>query len=169
MTKKTGIHLEERIIVGSSGTIYKIVPEALSTTRAPEYEIRGALLGMNTDFETLIKAIRSAKNVLIKGQDNAQGNAHTAIKILEGIDEGMINYQLNNRAAIVEFCSLVCIKEGEKLNVHTEEQIRDKYIDWGEIPILDFLDLAGRLIPGFREFYLAAIKGERQQSETSEI
>lgn len=169
MTKKTGIYLDERIIVGSSGTIYKIVPEALSTTRAPEYEIRGGLLGLNTDFETLIKGIRSAKNVLIKGTDNAQGNVHNAVNTLDGIEAGLINYQLNKRPAIIEFCSLVCIKEGEKLNVHTEEQIRDKYADWGEIPILDFLDLAGRLIPGFREFYLAAIKGERQQSETSEI
>lgn len=155
---KPHIDLEKMQIVGESGTIYKIIPEMLSAGRLPEYEIRGMTLGFRTDFDTVLRTINEVEEVLMRGKDNAQGNAVTAVNKLRGIKNGMIQYATNGRAAVIEFCSLVCIKEGENIGVHTEEQIRDKFNDWASIPAADFFYLAARLTPSFPEHYNAALR-----------
>lgn len=155
------IDYEKRIITGKSGKIYRIVPEIISAGRAPEFEIRSILLGYKTDFETLLKTINEIENILIKGPDNAQGNAHKALNKIDDFKKGLINFKLNNRSAIVEFASLYCIGEDEDVSNHSEDVIRYKFADWAHIPEVDFFLLSANAIKGFRESYLNALESQK--------
>lgn len=154
---KAHIDYEKQHIVGKTGKIYRIMPEMLSTARAPEYEIQGALLGFNTNFESIYKTIIEVKEVLLRGKDNAQGNTYVAVQKLDQIIEGLYRFQDSKRPQVIELLSLICIADGEDVGIHSEQQIREKYEEWAEIPIVDFIVLASRLIPGFKEYYKEAL------------
>ena len=150
---KAYIDYEKKQIIGRSGTVYRILPEMLSGGRAPEWEIRGALLGFRTDFETIYRGITEAINALLYGKDSVVGNSYAAIEKLKAIQKGLLHYQENARAPVIEFISLVTLYDGEDTAQHTEEQIRKKYEDWADIPVVDFILLASKLIPKFHEYY----------------
>lgn len=155
---KNKIDWENRKIYGHSGKEYKILPELLTAGRAAEFQIRGMVLGFNTDFETLLKLVHNAAKRLREG--NNYGAIADTITELEQFKKGMLNYQENSRPAIVEFCSLFCIGEGENTGIHNEDIIREKYNDWREIPIQDFFLLSGQAIPYFRERLAEAVSGQ---------
>lgn len=157
---KANIDIENRKIIGESGKVYKISPETLSIGRAAEFQIRGILLGFKTDFETLLIMVDSSIKRLEGGK--TFGDIADTINELKSFRKGLIDYQLNTRPAIVEFCSLFCIGEGEEVGTHTEDVIREKYADWKTIPEQDFFFLCANVIPSFRESYLKAIKGEQE-------
>lgn len=161
------IDFENRTITGKSGKVYKIVPELISSGRAPEFEIRSILLGYKTDFETLMKMMNEVETILTKGTDNAQGNAHKALVKIADFKKGLINFQLNNRSAIVEFASLYCIAEGEDVSTHNEDIIREKFKDWAHIPEVDFFFLSANAIRGFRESYLKYSESEKEANKAA--
>ena len=146
------IDYEKGIITGKSGKIYKIAISDISSARYTDYTIRSSLLAFNTDFETLFTRINTALNHLRFGKENAQGNAYLAITELESILKGMVNYQENQRPAVIEYCSTFCISEGEDVSVHTEQQISEKYDDWKHIPLVDFFLLSMKATPKFKEY-----------------
>ncbi len=154
------IDFDKRVIKGKSGKIYKIAPEDISVGRWAEFEIRGLTIAYNTDFETLLNMIKEVKDVLMNGKNNAQGNTHVAISKIEEFENGMINYQLNKRPKLIEFISLFVVSEDEDKSIHTEEQIREKYNDWADIPISDFFFLCANVIPSFREILLNTLQNE---------
>lgn len=158
------INYEKGIITGKSGKVYKITPETISSARYTEYNIRGALLAYNTDFETIFTRIATAISHLRTGKENPVGNGMNAINELELILKGMVNYQENSRPAIIEFCSCFCIADGEDVSVHTEDQIRDKYEDWKHIPIYDFFLLATKATPKFKDFLIEILERNKQNN-----
>jgi hypothetical protein len=157
---KAKIDIENRKIIGHSGKVYKINPEGLSIGRAAEFQIRGILLGFKTDFETLLKMVDSSVKRLEGGK--TFGDIADTINELKSFRKGMLDYQLNTRPTIIEFCSLFCIGEGEDIGTHTEDVIREKYDEWKTIPDQDFFFLCANVIPHFRESYLKALKGEQE-------
>ncbi|MFO0201560.1 MAG: hypothetical protein ACK528_00355, partial [Alphaproteobacteria bacterium] len=89
------IDFDKRKIIGKSGTVYKIAPEDISVGRWAEFEIRSITLAYNTDFETLLNTFRGVKDDLMNGKNNAQGNAHHALRKIEDFEKGMVDYQMN--------------------------------------------------------------------------
>jgi hypothetical protein len=79
-------------------------------------------------------------------------------------EKGMINFQMNKRSELVEFCYLLCIGENEDVGKFTEDQIIEKWNDWAEIPEADFFFLCTKAISSFRERYLE-IMGVKQSNE----
>jgi hypothetical protein len=156
---KSKIDFENRVIYGRSGKIYKILPEMLTIGRAAEFEIRSILIGYKTDFETLLKLISNVETRLRNG--NTWGTISDVINDLKDFKQGLINYQLNSRPAIVEFMSLFCIGDGEDTGIHSEEIIREKFEDWREISEQDFFLLCANVIPSFRSNYLQAVKEQK--------
>lgn len=163
---KAKIDWEKRQIIGRSGKVYRIAPETLSTGRTPEFEIRSIALAYRTDFETLLKLIRKVKGVLRDGR--TFGEVADALNLLEKFEQGMINFQLNNRSELVEFCSLFCIGENEDVGVHTEDIIIEKYEDWREIPEVDFFLLCTKAISSFRQRYLEIMGIKQEQIQELE-
>lgn len=167
--KKAYINFKESKIYGRSGTVYNIQPEMLSTGRAPEYEIRTATLGFVSDFKSIYTAINDAINILMRGKDNAQGNAHVAINKLQAITERLTKLQDVKRSSMVEFCSLFCIGPNEDVSTHDEETIRAKWEDWAEIPEKDFFLLATSVIDGYRDIYLEVANNQQGVNKTKAI
>lgn len=162
------IDIQKMIITGKSGRVYKIMPESISAARYSEYSLRSSLLAFKTDFETLFTSINKAIEHLRHGKENSIGNAMNAAALLENIQKGMMNFQENNRPAIIEFVSLFVIGDGEDVSKHSEDQIRVKYEDWAHIPIVDFFLLASHAIPKFKEC-LIEILGKENPSLLQEI
>jgi len=83
----------------------------------------------------------------------------------------MVNYQLNKRSKIVEFVSLFTTEKDEDVSIHTEEQIRKKYDDWGHIPVADFFLLCANVIPSFKDILINTLQNQKEklQSETNMI
>jgi hypothetical protein len=158
------IDWNNRIITGSSGKVYKIQPELISAGRAPEFEIRGMVLGYRTNLDTLAALHSNVKLTLIKGEDNMAGNIHKVLNLLDDFDKGILHYLENKRNALLEFASLFCIAEGEDVGIHNEEIIRDKYNDWKHIPDQDFFFLCQKAIPSFAKRYLETEKAVNQKS-----
>ena len=157
------IDLQKMIITGKSGKIYKIMPESISAARYSEYSLRSSLLAFKTDFETLFTSINKAIEHLRYGKENAIGNAMNAASLLENIQKGMINFQENNRPAIIEFVSLFTIAENEDVSKHSEDQIREKYEDWSHIAIVDFFLLVSQAIPKFKECLIEILVKENPE------
>jgi len=160
------ISWEKREIIGKSGKVYKIVPESLSAGRTAEFEIRAMLLAYRTDFETLLKLLKKVKAALRDGR--TFGEVHDALTDMDKFEEGMVNFQLNGRSELVEFCSLFCIADGEDVGVFTQEQIIDKWNDWKHIPEADFFLLCAKAIPSFKEKFLEILKVTGQSPSQQE-
>ena len=161
--KTEHIDFEKRIIKGKSGKLYKIAPEDISAGRWAEFEIRSLTISYNTDFETLLTTLREIKDIIMNGKNNAQGNAHHALKKIEEFEGGLVNYQLNSRPKLIEFVSLFCIAEGEDKAIHNEDQIREKYNDWAHIPIADFFLLCANVIPSFKDALINTLQEEKEK------
>lgn len=150
------IDWDKRQITGKSGKVYKIVPESLSAGRTAEFEIRAMMLAYKTDFETLAKLLSRVRHSLREGK--TFGDVADALNDLDKFEEGLVNFQLNGRSELVEFCALFCIAEGEDVGVFTQEQIIDKWNDWKHIPEADFFLLCAKAIPSFKERFLDILK-----------
>lgn len=124
------IDWSNRTITGQSGKVYKILPELISAGRAPEFEIRGMVLGYRTNLDTLAQLHSDIKTILTKGEDNMAGNIHKVLNKLDDFDKGILHYLENKRNALLEFASLFCIADGEDVGTHSEDIIREKYNDW---------------------------------------
>lgn len=159
------IDLEKRIIVGKSGTVYKIAPEDITVGRWPKYEIWSALVGTRLDFNSFIKTL----NEVIKQMTSAKGlgdiiEPYTRLK---DIRDGAVRYAETSRSQLVEYASLFCLKTDSEGNIIeetsdlTESQIIEKFNDWKEIPMNDFFLLVMKAIPGYIENY----KNFQNQSE----
>lgn len=144
------IDFKNRKIYGKSGKVY-YVEMSISAGRMSEYDIRGSLLALNTNFDTLVARINKIEYYLVKGEDNAQGNAHNAIMEVRAIKEGLKRFAENQRPAVIEFCALFCNEEGEDTSTFDEGMFERKYLDWAHIPVEDFFYLAGMSIPAYRE------------------
>lgn len=148
---KSKIDWDKRLIYGKEYT-YKISPETLSVGRSAEFEIRSMLLPYQMNFENLfietdevIKTLRGIEVGSIK-----IGILYDLINKLESRQKSLLNFQMNKRSSIVEFCSLFCIRDGEDIGIFTEDIIREKYQDWADIPEDDFFLLCANAIPFFR-------------------
>lgn len=150
------IDFKNRKIYGKSGKVYDI-KSSVSVGRMSEYDIRGSLLALNTDFNTLASRHQKIRWHLIHGDLNAQGNIYNALLELDAIDSGMKRYGENQRSAVIEFCALFCIEEGEDVSTFDEDMFRRKYEDWAHIDSPDFFYLAGMSIPAFRENIIKAL------------
>lgn len=154
------IDFANRTIKGKSGKIYKILPEKLSAGRAAEFEIRSALLGLNLNFETLFTKIQNAKRKL--SVSTSFGGIIDAHAELEEIERGLLRFQENKRPAIIEFCSLFCLEDGEDTSTHDEDIIRAKYEEWGAIDIADFFLLCANVIPYFKESLILMLNQDKE-------
>jgi hypothetical protein len=155
------IDLEKRQIIGSSGKVYKISPETLSSARTPEFEIRSALLAYRTNLEELFKLLAKVKKGLKEGR--TFGDVADAILDIERYENGLMTFHETQRTPLIEFCALFCIYEGEEVGQFNENIIAEKWEDWKEIPDYDFFLLSLNVIPFFKERYLEAL-GVNQKS-----
>lgn len=145
------INWEQRIITGISGKTYKIEPEKISTKRFREYEILSLMLAFSSDFKTfyttltdIIKQIETISNI---------GQVFAILTKLKNLVAGIGNYTQNSEPKIIRFCALFCNEENEDVTKFTDDMIKSKYDDWGNIPIQDFFLLASEVIPSFKESY----------------
>ncbi len=155
------INWEQRTITGKSGKIYKIEPEKISTKRFREYEILSLMLAFSSDFKTfyttlteIIKQIEGLTNI---------GQIFAILSKLKNLVAGIGNYTQNSEPKIIRFCALFCNEENEDVTKFENDMIKDKFDDWGHIPITDFFLLANEVIPSFRESY-RLVKRENEQS-----
>lgn len=167
--KVSYIDMDKRIIVGKSGTIYKIAPEDISVGRWPKYEIWSAMVATRQDFDTYISTL----NQVIKQMTSAKGlgDMIEPYMKLKEIRDGAINFAQTSRSQLVEFASLFCLKTDNNGNVIediedlTTAQIEEKFNDWKAIKQEDFFLLVYKVIPGYIPFY----KSMHQQSEAESM
>ena len=155
------INWEQRTITGKSGKIYKIEPEKISTKRFREYEILSLMLAFSSDFKTfyttlteIIKQIEGLTNI---------GQIFAILSKLKNLVAGIGNYTQNSEPKIIRFCALFCNEENEDVTKFENDMIKDKFDDWGHIPISDFFLLVSELIPSFKKSY-QVVKKENEQS-----
>lgn len=163
------IDWEKRIIIGKSGTVYKILPEKISVGRWPKYELWSTLISTRMDMDTFIKTLNSILTKVNKAQ--TFGDMITPYMELTDLRNGIVKYQETGRPQLVEFAALFCFKTDYNGNIIedigdiTEDVIREKYNDWKEIDMNDFFLLVSRHIPMFQENYrleLERAKGEKE-------
>ena len=155
------INWEQRTITGKSGKIYKIEPEKISTKRFREYEILSLMLAFSSDFKTfyttlteIIKQIEGLTNI---------GQIFVILSKLKNLVAGIGNYTQNSEPKIIRFCALFCNEENEDVTKFENDMIKDKFDDWGHIPISDFFLLVSELIPSFKKSY-QVVKKEQDQN-----
>ena len=155
------INWEQRTITGKSGKIYKIEPEKISTKRFREYEILSLMLAFSSDFKTfyttlteIIKQIEGLTNI---------GQIFAILSKLKNLVAGIGNYTQNSEPKIIRFCALFCNEENEDVTKFENDMIKDKFDDWGHIPISDFFLLVSELIPSFKKSY-QVVKKEQDQN-----
>lgn len=155
------INWEQRTITGKSGKTYKIEPEKISTKRFREYEILSLMLAFSSDFKTfyttlteIIKQIEGLTNI---------GQIFAILSKLKNLVAGIGNYTQNSEPKIIRFCALFCNEENEDVTKFENDMIKDKFDDWGHIPIADFFFLVSELIPSFKKSY-QVVKRENEQS-----
>ena len=163
------IDWENRLIIGKSGTKYKILPEKISVGRWPKYELWSTLISTRMDMDTFIKTL----NGIITRVEKAAtfGDMISPYTDLKDMRNGIVKYQETGRPQLVEFAALFCFKTDSSGNIIedigdiTEDVIREKYNDWKEIDMNDFFLLVSRHIPSFQENYkleLERAKGEKE-------
>lgn len=163
------IDWENRLIIGKSGTKYKILPEKISVGRWPKYELWSTLIATRMDMDTFVKTLNGIITKVSKAQ--TFGDMIQPYSDLTDLRNGIVKYHETGRPQLVEFAALFCLKidkEGniiEDIGEITEDVIRDKYNDWKEIDMNDFFLLVSRHIPSFQENYRTEI--ERQKGESN--
>ena len=161
------IDWEKRIIIGKSGTVYKILPEKISVGRWPKYELWSTLISTRMDMDTFIKTLNSVINRVNKAQ--SFGDMIQPYTELTDLRNGIVKYNETGRPQLVEFAALFCLKCDKEGNVIedvgeiTEDVIREKYNDWKEIDMNDFFLLVSRHIPSFQENYRLEVERQRNQ------
>lgn len=131
-----------RVIIGASGTKYKITPETMSSARYIEFEIRSMTQAFKTNLEGILTALDSIEHQLVKGELNQSGNIHNALTILQNFKNGLRNHAQYKRTESIEFCALFCIEDGEDVSEYSETMVRRKWDDWKSIPDEDFFLLS---------------------------
>ena len=136
------IDWENRIIIGKSGTKYKILPEKISVGRWPKYELWSTLIATRMDMDTFVKTLNGIITKVHKAQ--TFGDMIAPYSELTDMRNGIVRYAETGRPQLIEFASLFCLrvdKEGnivEDIGEITEDVIREKYNDWKEIDMNDF-------------------------------
>jgi len=151
------IDWENRVIIGKSGTIYKVLPEKISVGRWPKYELWGTLLATRMDLETFLKTIDSVTLRIKKSRTLEFGDIIQSYNELDAFRAGIKKYAETGRSQLSEFAALFCFKTdkdgniNEDVGVLTEDMIREKHNDWIEIPHPDFFLFVFKHIPSFQE------------------
>ena len=161
------IDWENRIIIGKSGTKYKILPEKISVGRWPKYELWSTLIATRMDMDTFVKTLNGIITKVHKAQ--TFGDMIAPYSELTDMRNGIVRYAETGRPQLIEFASLFCLrvdKEGnivEDIGEITEDVIREKYNDWKEIDMNDFFLLVSRHIPQFQQNYKLEVERQRNQ------
>lgn len=155
------INWQERTIIGSSGKIYKIEPEKISTKRFREYEILSLMLAFSSDFKTFYTTLTEIVKDIEKM--TSIGQIFTILYKIKNLIAGIGNYTETSEPKIIRFCALFCNAENEDVTKFENDMITEKYNDWAHIPIKDFFLLVSEVIPSFKESY-QVIKKEQNQS-----
>ena len=161
------IDWENRIIIGKSGTKYKILPEKISVGRWPKYELWSTLIATRMDMDTFVKTLNGIITKVHKAQ--TFGDMIAPYSELTDMRNGIVRYAETGRPQLIEFASLFCLrvdKEGnivEDIGEITEDVIREKYNDWKEIDMNDFFLLVSRHIPQFQQNYRLEVERQRNQ------
>lgn len=167
----SSIDWEKRLIIGKSGTKYKILPEKISVGRWPKYELWQNNITFRMDMPTFMASIDSVLNKLLKIKQ--LGDAIDASIELKDLRNRISGFLESGRSPLIEFASIFCLKCDENGNVIedvgdlTEDLIRDKFNDWKEIDQNDFFLLVSRCIPSFQENYQLA-KRRLKEAETNQ-
>jgi len=159
------IDWESRQFTGISGSVYKIQPDLISVKRFREYEILSLMLAFSSDFKTYYQTLVDiSKSLGSLNLNKITFNDIGAIKNkADNLVAGIGNYAETPEGKIIRFCSLFCNTEDEDISLFTDEMIKSKYDDWGNIPVSDFFLLVSELIPEFKESY-SLIKKETAQA-----
>lgn len=147
------IDWDKRTITGMSGTVYKIAPEDIPAGRWSQYELQSASLGMVMSIKkmagyfTKIYNLATTGNEVVKQIHQIAQESKEALELIKG-------YEGQPIPKVVEFLSIMCVKDGEELHTYKESMVREKFNDWSHIPMKDFFLLAAQLMPSFKENYL---------------
>lgn len=162
------IDFDNRIIIGKSGTIYKILPEKISVGRWPKYELWQNNITFRMDMPTFMAAI---DDVILKLQKIKElGDAIKATIDLMELRNRVAGFLETGRSPLIEFASIFCLKTDNNGNVIedvgdlTEDVIRDKFNDWKEIDQNDFFLLVSMSIPLFQKNYKLAQKRVNEET-----
>jgi len=160
------INYELKQFTGISGKVYKIEADTISTKRFREYEILSLMLAFGSDFKTFYDSlVEISKSMGELNLNKITFNDIEKLKIkTQNLIAGIGNYTQTSEPKIIRFCALFCNTEGEDISLFTDEMIKAKYDDWGNIPISDFFLLVSELIPEFRNVYSLIKKETEQQS-----
>jgi hypothetical protein len=153
------INWEQKTIIGKSGKVYKIEPDRIKINRLKEYEILSLMLAFNSDFKTFYTVLTDIISSIEK--ITSIGQVFSILSKLKNLVAGIGNYTENSEPKIIRFCALFCTYEGEDTSIFTDEQVKQKFDDWGNIDAKDFFLLASECIPEFRDAYKVA----RSQNE----
>jgi hypothetical protein len=145
------INWEQRTITGKSGKVYKIEPDRIKINRLKEYEILSLMLAFNSDFKTFYSVLTDVISQIEKM--TSIGQIFSILSKLKNLVAGIGNYTQNPEPKIIRFCALFCNYEGEDTSIFTDEQVKQKYDDWGNIDAKDFFLLVSECIPEFRDAY----------------
>jgi hypothetical protein len=158
---------ENRIIIGKSGTVYKILPEKISVGRWPKYELWSTLLTVRMDSSTFLQTLDDIESKTSKA--TTIGQIVEPLSQLRDLKKGVLNYLQTGRSQLSEFASIFCFKCDKDGNIIedigdiTEDVIRDKHNDWKEIDHYDFFLLVFRHIPKWQENYRLELERERAE------
>ena len=151
------IDWEKRIIIGKSGTVYKIMVNKVSLGRWPKMEFWGTLVTARMDSDTFIKTGLEIKSKIRKVE--TLGQLVDIYILFENFFGNILRYNETGRSQLSEYVSLFAFKtdkNGEILGDVgdiDEDTIRENHNDWKEIPYEDFFFLAIRHIPNWQENY----------------
>lgn len=151
------IDWENRVIIGKSGTKYKILPEKVGLGRWPMMEFWGSLVTSRMDADTFIKTGVEIKSRIRKIKD--LGEVIDIAILFDNFFGNILRYKETSRSQLCEYVALFAFKtdkDGEVIEDTgdiTEDIIREKYNDWKPIPWEDFFLLATRHIPKWQENY----------------
>jgi hypothetical protein len=159
---KAKIDFKAGTITGSSGKIYKISPERLSTARFPHWEIHTSLLAFNMSYQQIADVFVRIRNEM-SGPLTGQAIANVINECDTRLDMIKEHPNPDHIPRVVTFCSLFCITEDEDLTRFDDSIVKAKYDDWKEIPILDFFLLYSKQIPKFETDYQRITQNQNQE------
>ena len=99
------IDWENRVIIGKSGTKYKILPEKISVGRWPKYELWSALIATRLDMDTFVRTL----NEILRKVEKAQtfGDMIAPYSELRDLRSGIVRYAGNRQTAISWICGII--------------------------------------------------------------
>lgn len=155
------IDIKNKVIIGKSGTKYRIAPEEISAGRWHLYMIYSTSVGMGVMFQEVFDSFSAIYKAATNGNDILgaldiiKKESETKIKFID-------RYKANDRPKICEMCALFCIEDGEDVGEASDNMFAKKFEDWKHIPITDFFLLSSMAITGFKEEYERQTANEKQ-------